>query len=170
MQICLVAAASENNALGYQGNLLWHLPNDLKFFKNTTWGTAVAMGRKTYDSINREPLKARYNIIITKQEGFIASGCKVVNNLTDAIQAAADAGYKQIMVVGGGEIYNSALPMADTIYLTRVHEHFLPADAFFPNINQEEWQLITEQTFEKDLKHKYAYTIQKWERKSNQHL
>lgn len=165
MQICLVAAISENNALGFQGNLLWHLPNDLKFFKNTTWGTAVAMGRKTYDSIKKEPLKARYNIIITRQNDFIAPGCKVVPGLTEAIQAAVDAGYKKLMVVGGGEIYIAALPLAETIYLTRVHQYFEQADAFFPEINIAEWELISEQSFEKDAKHLYAYTIQQWQRK-----
>ncbi len=165
MEICLVAAASENNALGYQGNLLWHLPNDLKFFKNTTWGTAVAMGRKTYDSINRIPLKGRYNIIITRQDVLEAPGCTVVSNLKDAIYDASNHGYAQIMVVGGGEIYAAALPMATTIYLTRVHAVFTPADAFFPEINLEEWTLTNEQVFEMDDKHAYSYTIQQWNRK-----
>ncbi len=165
MEICLIAAASENNALGFKGNLLWQLPNDLKFFKNTTWGTAVAMGRKTYDSINRTPLKGRHNIVITRQDGFQAPGCTVVSNVADAISEASHQGYAQLMVVGGGEIYTAAMPLANTIYLTRVHEIFTPADAFFPEINSDEWALTNEQVFEKDEKHAYRYSIQQWTRK-----
>lgn len=165
MEICLIAAASKNNALGYQGNLLWHLPNDLKFFKNTTWGTAVAMGRKTYDSINRIPLKGRYNIVITRQNGFEAPGCTVVSNLAAAIKEASNQGYAQLMVVGGGEIYKAAMPLANTIYLTRVHADFTPADAFFPEINTDEWTLKNEQVFDKDEKHAFSYSIQQWQRK-----
>jgi dihydrofolate reductase len=165
MEICLVAAAAENNVLGKEGKLVWHLPNDLRFFKNITWGTAVAMGRKTFDSISNKPLKGRYNIVITRQQNYPApSGVHIAAGLTEAVDIATKAGYKQLMIVGGGEIYKMALPFADIIFLTRVHTN-PEGDAYFPDFGNDTWHQESNEAFTADEKHAFAYSIQKWIRK-----
>lgn len=164
MKVSLIVAAAENNAIGKGNQLLWHLPNDLKYFKNITWAMPVAMGRKTYESLSGEPLPGRLNIIITRQSGWSAPNVVVVNNLKDAIFVAQQHDYKEIMIAGGGEIYKEAMPHADRIYLTRVHTE-LPADTFFPPIPKEQWELISNQDYKADEKHAYDYSFQVWERK-----
>ena len=165
MIISLVVAASENNAIGRDNKLLWHLPNDLKSFKNITWGMPVVMGRKTFESINKEPLKGRLNIIITRQKNFTAKGFIVVNDLDDAAFIAQGHDYKELMVLGGGEIYKEAINIADKIYITRVHAMFEDADTFFPKLNEHEWTLTSNKDFAADEKHAYDYSFQVWKRK-----
>ena len=165
MIISLVVAASENNAIGKQGKLLWHLPNDLRFFKNITWAMPVAMGRKTFESLNSKPLNGRLNIIITRQKDFKADGIVVINNSTDAAFIAQQNDYKELMILGGGEIFKESMPKADKIYITRVHATFEDADAFFPEIDENKWQLTSNQDFFKDEKHAYDYSFQLWEKK-----
>ncbi|MGL6268073.1 MAG: dihydrofolate reductase, partial [Chitinophagaceae bacterium] len=133
MIISLILAASSNNAIGKQNALLWHLPNDLKFFKNTTWGMPVIMGRKTYESIAGEPLPGRFNIIITRKLDFNPGreNLWVVNTLEQAIAKAKETNCKEAFIAGGGEIYTAVLPLADRIYLTRVHADFPDAEIFF---------------------------------------
>lgn len=161
--ISLVVAASSNNAIGKNNQLLWHLPNDLKFFKNTTWGSVVIMGRKTFESVNK-PLPGRLNIVITRQASWQNEGIIKVGSLTAAIQYAEQENFKEIFIVGGGEIYKEALPLADRIYMTRVHAE-IDGDTFFPQINEEEWQLQSAQLFEADEKNKFAHTIEIWDKK-----
>ena len=104
-----VVAASTNNAIGKDNQLLWHLPNDLKFFKNITWAMPVAMGRKSFESLGNKPLNGRFNIIITRNKDFKAEGCVVVNNINDAIFVAQQHDYKELMILGGGEIYKQSI-------------------------------------------------------------
>jgi dihydrofolate reductase len=165
MILSLVVAASENYAIGKQNKLLWHLPNDLRFLKNITWGMPVAMGRKTFESVDSKPLKGRVNIIITRQGNFEAPGAVVVNSLNDAIFFAKENWYNELMVLGGAEIYAGAMPKANRIYLTRVHAFFEDADAFFPEIDEKKWVCTKKQDFEEDDKHKYAYSFEVWEKK-----
>ncbi len=164
MVISLVVAASSNNAIGKSNKLLWHLPNDLKFLKNITWAMPVTMGRKTFESFNSKPLKGRLNIIITRQENLLANNVIVVHDVNNAIQVAQQNDYKEIMVLGGGEIYKEAINIADKIYLTRVHHTFEEADTFFPEINETKWKLTSNQNFLKDEKHAYNYSFQVWEK------
>lgn len=164
MIISLVVAAAENNAIGKDNQLLWHLPNDLKFFKNTTWGMPVIMGRKTFESVNK-PLPGRFNIVITRQTDWKADGVIVAADLKDAIAKAAETNCKEVFVIGGGEIYKQAMDIANTIYITRVHAVIEDADTFFPVIDESKWALVDNEDFESDLKHRYAYSFQKWERK-----
>ena len=164
MKVSLIVAAAENNAIGKGNQLLWRLPNDLKYFKNVTWALPVAMGRKTYESLSGEPLPGRLNIVITRQADWSVPNVVVVNNLKDAIFVAQQHDYKEIMIAGGGEIYKEALPHADRIYLTRVHAE-LPADTFFPAISSKEWELVSNQDYKADEKHAYDYSFQVWERK-----
>jgi dihydrofolate reductase len=165
MLLSAVVAASENNAIGKDNKLLWHLPNDLKFFKNITWAMPVLMGRKSFESINSKPLKGRFNIIITRQTDFSAEGVAVAKSIDDAIAIAQQHDYKELMILGGGEIYRLALPKTDRIYITRVHARFEDADAFFPAIDESEWELTSNEDFFKDEKHAYDYSFQVWERK-----
>ena len=166
MIVSLILAASSNNAIGKQNALLWHLPNDLKFFKNTTWGMPVIMGRKTYLSIAGEPLPGRFNIVITRQKDFDPGREEVwvVNTLEEAIARAKETNCKEVFIAGGGEIYSMALPMADRIYLTRVHADFPDAEIFFTGFNENEWTLISKLDFKADEKHAYDYSFQVFER------
>ena len=165
MILTQVVAASTNNAIGKDNQLLWHLPNDLKFFKNVTWAMPVAMGRKSFESLGNKPLNGRFNIIITRNKNFKADNCVVVHNLEDAIFVAQQHDYKELMILGGGEIYKQSMDEADKIYITRVHAIFEDADAFFPEIDDSKWKLISNQDFFADEKHAYDYSFQLWEKK-----
>lgn len=165
MIVSLVVAAAENNAIGKSGQLLWCLPNDMKFFKNITWAMPVAMGRKTFQSLGNKPLNGRLNMIITRQKDFTAEGAVAISNIDDAIFLADQQDYNELMIIGGGEIYKAAMPRTDKIYITRVHAEFADADAFFPEIKEKEWELVSNKDFDKDEKHAYSYSFQLWQRK-----
>ena len=159
----LIVAASTNNAIGKDNQLLWHLPNDLKFFKNTTWGFPVIMGRKTFEAVNK-PLPGRINIVITRKDDWKAEGVINATDLDDAIVKAAATNANQIFIIGGGEIYKQSMDIADTIYMTRVHA-VLDGDTFFPVIDEQEWMLVSNEDFPTDEKHAYAYSFQVWKKK-----
>lgn len=158
--ITLIAAAAENNALGKNNEMIWHLPDDFKRFKKLTSGHFIIMGRKTYESLDG-PLPNRTHIIITRQENYAekvdANCCIVVDNIEDAI--AKSASEDETFVIGGGEIYKLALPLADKIELTRVHGTF-EADAYFPEIDKNKWNLVNEDYHPKDEKHNFDFTYQ----------
>ena len=158
----LVVAASTNNVIGKDNKLLWTLPNDMKFFKNTTWGMPGVMGRKTFESLGKA-LNGRTNIVITRQTDFAAEGVKVVSNMDDSMIAAADADAKEIYVIGGGEIYKQALPIAHRVYITRVHT-VIDGDTFFPELPTRDWKLLSRLDFKADAKHAYDYSFEVWER------
>ena len=159
----LVVAASTNNAIGKNNQLLWHLPNDLKFFKNVTWGMPVVMGRKTFESLGK-PLAGRKNIVITRQPGWKAEGAVVVKSMEDAMFVASNTDALEIMVIGGGEIYKEFFTKANRIYITRVDAEFEEADTFFPVISAKEWHLVSQKNHEADEKNAYNYSFQVWER------
>lgn len=161
--ISLVVAASENNAIGKNGKLLWSLPNDMRFFKNTTWGMVVIMGRKSFEAMGK-PLPGRMNIVITRNPAWKAEGVTRAASLEDAYREAEKANTKEIFVIGGGEIYQLAMEGAGRIYITRVHAQFENADAFFPAIDREKWQLVSNHDFLMDDKHAYAYSFQVWDK------
>ncbi|HUR12404.1 MAG TPA: dihydrofolate reductase [Flavitalea sp.] len=160
MIISLVVAASTNHVIGKNNRLLWHLPNDLKFFKNTTWGMPVVMGRKTFEAVGK-PLTGRTNIVITHSPAWRADGVSVAGNFTDAIAIAAATDAKEMYVIGGGEIYRQSLPLAHKIYLTRVHT-ILDGDTFFPEISDATWKLHSSMDFPSDEKHAFSYTFEVW--------
>jgi dihydrofolate reductase len=161
--IALIVAASTNNAIGKNNQLLWHLPNDLKFFKNTTWGFPVIMGRKTFEAVNK-PLPGRTNIVITRKQDWEATNIKKANDLKGAIEIAGQTNAKQLFIIGGGEIYTQAMPLADTIYLTRVHT-MMEGDTFFPELDESQWELFSNDDFSADEKHAFDYSFQVWKRK-----
>lgn len=160
--ISLLVAASENNVIGKDNKLPWHLPNDLKYFKNLTWAMPVLMGRKTFEAIGK-PLPGRTNIVITRNSSWTSEGAAVVHTLDEAIGKAKEADVKEIFVIGGAEIFASALPQANRIYLTRIHHQF-EGDAFFPSIDEKEWQLVKQHFCAADEKNQYPHTFQVWER------
>ncbi len=162
MTISLVVAAATNDAIGKDKKLLWHLPNDMKHFKNITWGMPVVMGRKTFESLGKA-LPGRKNIVITRQRGWKADGTVVVNNLEDAIFVAKETDTKEIMVIGGGEIYRMAFEKAKRVYLTRVKVE-PEGDTFFPHIDPRVWHLVSQKDHEADEKNAYGYSFQVWER------
>ncbi len=161
--VSLIVAASTNNAIGKNNQLLWHLPNDMKFFKNSTWGMPVIMGRKTFEAVNK-PLPGRINIVITKQPNWNAEGAVVATDLNNALKKAAETNCKELFIIGGGEIYKQAIEIADKIYLTRVHAN-IDGDTFFPAIDENKWQLTANQDFAADEKHAFAYSFQTWKTK-----
>ena len=161
----LVVAASTNNAIGKDNQLLWHLPNDLKFLKNKTWAMPVLMGRKSFESHGNKPLKGRLNIVLTSSKFFKKDGVVLVNNLKDAYFFAKENDYKELMILGGGHVYEQTINEADKIHITRVHHVFEDADAFFPEIDEKKWKLVFNEDHFKDEKHAYDYSFQLWERK-----
>jgi dihydrofolate reductase len=162
MTLTLIAAAAENNALGKNNRMIWHLPDDFKRFKQLTSGHHIIMGRKTFESLPGM-LTNRTHVIITRQNDFKAEGCIVANSLDEAIKACA--GDDEVFIIGGGEIYRQAIDRADEIELTRVFGVSPEADAFFPDINPEHWQLDKEVFHPKDEKHKYDMAFQTYIRR-----
>lgn len=159
--IIMIAAAAENNALGKNNELVWHLPNDFKRFKSLTTGHHIIMGRKTFESFPK-PLPDRIHIVISRQENYKPEGCIVVDSIEKAIALCPEN--DDSYIIGGGEIYNLALPFTDIIELTKVH-HSFEADAFFPKINKSEWTLVESEENYKDEKHLYDYTYETYIRK-----
>lgn len=161
MQISIIAAVAQNNVIGINNSLIWHLPDDLKFFKQTTQGHHIIMGRKNYESIGRA-LPNRTNIVISRNPNYNAPNCIVVGSLQEAIQkVTAD---EQPFIIGGGQIYELALPITNTIYLTRVNTE-PQGDTLFPELSKNEWILTGSIYHPSDEKHKYDFTFEKYIRK-----
>jgi len=160
--LSIAVAVGENFAIGKNNQLLWHMPADLKFFKQTTSGHTVVMGRKTFDSVGR-PLPNRRNIVITRDPELKIDGAEVVNSLDEAISITKNE-EKSIFIVGGAEIYRQALPKTAILYLTTIH-HTFDADTFFPKIDRNDWNVISSDSHKADEKNKYDYTFEVLKRK-----
>jgi dihydrofolate reductase len=161
MIISLLVAADENNVIGKDNKLPWHLPSDLKYFKNLTWGMPILMGRKTFDSIGK-PLPGRKTIVITRNKDWQHENVTTVHSLEEAIIKAKGFDVNEIFVIGGAEIFRSAFPDAKRIYLTRIHHRF-DGDVFFPVLDNS-WKLVKEKKQSADEKNAYDHTFQVWER------
>jgi dihydrofolate reductase len=164
MIVSLIVAAGNNNAIGKDNQLLWHLPKDLQFFKQTTWAMPVVMGRKTFESLGGKPLNGRVNIIITRQTNWSHEGVVVVHSLADAIFYAKESDYKEVFIAGGGEIYAQAMPQANKLYMTRV-DAVIDGDTFFPKIDPSNWALVNEVSHAPHEKHAFGFSFQTWLRK-----
>jgi len=154
MNVSIVVAISENYVIGNDNKLLWHLPNDLKHFKEITTGHTIIMGRKTYESVGK-PLPKRRNIIITRQNINI-EGCEVVNSIEAAL--ALCKGEDEVFIVGGAEIYRQAIKLTDRIYLTIVHKEY-EGDSFFPEINKQVWKEVSREDHQSDEKNLLPYSF-----------
>ena len=160
--ITIIAAISENNALGIDNKMLWHLPDDFKRFKKVTTGHHVIMGRKTFESIGSKALPKRTNIIITRQTSYDASCIVLADSLQRAIHIARTDNNPYIL--GGGTVYKEAMKFADRLDITLVHHEF-EADTFFPNIDPKTWREVSREYHPADAKHKYAFSFILYERK-----
>ncbi len=152
--LTIIAAAGENNELGKDCGLVWHLPDDFKRFKNLTIGHHIIMGRKTFDTFP-QPLPDRTHVVITRKDNFKKEGIVTVHSLERAVDFSK--GDHQPFIIGGGEIYKLAMNVADKIELTRVHGKF-DADTYFPEIDENIWVVEKEEFHEKDEKHKFSFT------------
>jgi len=154
MIVSAIVAIGENNAIGKSNQLLWHMPNDLKHFKDITSGRTIIMGRKTFDSVGK-PLPKRRNIVVTQQDITIP-GCEVVKSIEDALELCE--GEDEVFIGGGAQIYRLAMPLTDRIYLTVIHKVF-DADTFFPSIDKDEWKETKREDFDADEKNPYTYSF-----------
>jgi len=160
LKITLIVAASENNAIGKDNKMLWHLPDDFKYFKKNTIGHSIIMGRKTFLSIGKA-LPERRNIVLSRDLNYNAEDIDVANSLSEVLTYCRDE--REVFIVGGAELYKQSLPLATKVLLTRVHTE-LVGDAYFPSLNPSEWTLTSAQKHEKDDKHKFDFTFEVWER------
>lgn len=155
-RLSLIVAMAKNRIIGADGRIPWHLPNELQLFKSVTMGHHIVMGRKTYESINRL-LPGRTTVIVTRQRDYAIPGAKIAHTLEDAI--AQCAGDSEIFVIGGGELYRAAMPLADRLYLTVVDAE--PAgDTQMPAFNPAQWRLHSTQQFRKDERHAHGYRFE----------
>jgi len=166
MKVSLIVAVAENGVIGKDNNLIWQLPKDMKFFKETTLGHHVIMGRKNFESIPHKysPLPNRTNVIITRQNNYFAKDCIVVNSIQSALQVAMQNGDEEPFIIGGGEIYKAALEenLVDKIYLTKVYFSF-DGDTFFPELDPE-WKEISRTDCRADEKHAHDYSFLTFEK------
>ena len=161
MKVSLIVAVSENGVIGKDNDLIWHLPKDMKFFKETTMDHHVIMGRKNFESIPHKyrPLPNRTNIVVTRQSDYKADGCVVVNSVEESLEIAKQNGDSEPFIIGGGQIYKIALEqnLVDRIYLTRIHYSF-DGDTFFPELNSD-WKEINREDCFKDEINNYNFSF-----------
>lgn len=151
----IIVAKAENQAIGKDNQLLWHLPKDMQHFKRTTMGHHVIMGRKTFASINK-PLPGRKLIVVTRNSGYRAPGCITVHDITSALAVAEQAGETEVFIAGGAEVYRATLALANKIYLTEV-KATLEGDTFFPVLSKNEWVEVQRIHHSADDRHPYVY-------------
>jgi len=163
MEIRIVVAASENDFIGLDNQLPWHLPEDLKFFKRMTTGMPAVMGKNTWLSLGKA-LPNRLNVVVSSSLNGLPEGVLRFDSLETAIAFLKHEGHETISIIGGGQIYKAALPLTDVVYLTRVHTVLERGTASFPRLPENEWKLSWEEAHTADEKHKFDYTFQKWER------
>jgi len=155
--LSIIVAMDERRSIGKNQHLLWRLPNDMKFFKETTTGHTVIMGRKTFESLPKGALPDRKNIVLTSQPDAQYANCIVCHTLQEALDLTTSE--EEVFIIGGGSLYEQALPIADKLYLTKVHHVFDDADTFFPEIDFDSWTEMSKSEFQKDDKNPYVHTI-----------
>ncbi len=156
--ISIIAGIGKNNELGKDNTLLWHMPADLAYFKKTTSGKTVIMGRKTFESIGR-PLPNRRNIVITRDINYKKEGAEIANSLEEAISMSKMPFDTEVFIIGGAEIYKQAINIADKLYITKIEAEFPEADTFFPHIDTNIWHEIYKTELMPDEKNKYKMTF-----------
>lgn len=149
-----IVAVASDGAIGRQGDLLCHLPADMKHFKAVTMGHSIVMGRKTFESFPRRPLPGRQNIVITRDELWQYPGVTVANSLDEAIAAAET---ETVFIIGGAQIYEQSLPLVDVLHLTRIHARWATADVFFPALDMDEWQEVEREHHGSDHRNAYEF-------------
>jgi len=158
--ISLIAAIAENGVIGKDNKLPWHLPADLQFFKKTTFGHPIIMGRKNFESINSKPLRGRVNIVLTKNPNFAVYNVLKASSLKEAFEISQKMGTNECFVIGGAEVYKEALPFCQKLYITRVHGIF-EGDTYMPEF-ENGFRKISNMFVSKDEKNKFDYSFQIW--------
>ena len=159
--LSLIVAIAKNNVIGKENKLVWHMPADMRFFKNTTMGHTLIMGRKTFESFGK-PLPGRKSIVITRQNDWQYEGVVVVHSLEDAIKVAPKD--EEVFIIGGAEIYRQAMPLCNKMYLTIIHHDF-EGDTLFPDIDFSQWNLTSDEKYLADEKNAYDFSFRVYERK-----
>lgn len=164
MILSAIVAIAQNNAIGKDNQLPWHLPDDLRFFKKTTMGKPVLMGRKTFESLGK-PLPGRLNIVVSHQENLqLPEGVLLYNNLEKALKRLEEEPVDEAFIIGGGKIFEETMNKIDRLYVTKVNTVIEDATAFFPEIDHTHWKLTWEEPHSADEKHRYSFTFQQLER------
>ena len=162
-KLSLIWAMDQNRLIGNNNSLPWYLPADLAFFKRTTMGKPMIMGRKTFDSIGR-PLPGRQNIVITRDSTFSAEGCDIANSIEEAMSLVSEE-KQEAMLIGGASLYLQMLAQADTLYLTQIH-HTFSGDTWFPEMDMDQWSEVYREDFEVDEKNLHPYSFMQYTRKT----
>jgi dihydrofolate reductase len=162
MKLSLIAALAENGTIGKDNELPWHLPDDFKWFKQNTLGKPVIMGRRTWESIGSKPLPGRKNIVVTRSPSSPVAGVEMAFNLQGAVELAGRG--DEVVIIGGARLYADALPIADQMYLTRVHAE-IEGDTVFPEITWDQWERVSLDKHTADDRHAYAFTCEIWKRR-----
>jgi len=162
MIVSLIAAMDINRAIGFDNQLPWHLPDDLRFFKASTQGGVVVMGRKTFESLGCRPLPNRRNIVLTRQTDWIYENIEIAHDWHQLYNSLMLQGINKVWIIGGGEIYGACLSQATELVLTQVETKLKQADAWFPQWNLGEWRLVDCQQHSVDERHAYAFSWQRW--------
>ena len=163
MEKIIMVAKARNNVIGRDNKLIWHLPADLKYFKQTTLGHTLIMGRKTFESLSN-PLPHRDSWVVTRNKDYKAEGVRIFHSLESAIDAAEQAGLDTVFILGGGEIYRQAMDFADKLLVTEVHAAF-DGDTWFPEIDRETWQEVKREEHKADERNKYDFAFVEYVRK-----
>lgn len=162
MIVSIVVATGKNGEIGRQNKLLCHLPADLKRFKERTQGHVVLMGRKTFESLPKGALPNRTNAVLSRTPGLVCANCLVFSSLDEALIRFCN--HPEVFVIGGAQVYEQALPLANKLYLTKISATFEDADAFFPAVDWSEWRRVGMETFVADDKNAFSFTIYAYER------
>lgn len=165
MKISAIVAAAKNRVIGKDNQIPWYLSNDFKYFKKTTLNHHIIMGRKSFQSIGR-PLPKRTNIVVTRNSFFIATGCLIAHSIEEALTIAQNNGAKEVFIIGGGGIYEQSMEYVDCLYITEVDAE-PEGDVFFPKIDTENWELISEEHHKADEKNDFDYCFRVLKRKNN---
>lgn len=158
--LSIIVAVDANYAIGRENQLLCHLPNDLKHFKQITEGHPIIMGRQTYLSLPKRPLPKRRNIVLSRQQWDWSNEVEMVSSVEEALRVLDPT--DENFIIGGGAVYHTFLPMADKLYVTRIHHTWDDADTFFPTISTTEWKKIAQEDYAPDEKHAYPYSFEEW--------
>ena len=165
MKLSIIVAVAENRVIGKDNKLVWHLPDDMKYFKEKTKGHCIITGRKNYESIPEKfrPLSGRTNIVVTRQKNYVAHGATVVNDISKAIATAKEKGEEECFIIGGADIYKQTIELCDKLYYTKVF-HSFDGDAFFPEIDEKKWELQNYLKHETDPKHEFSFAFCEFEK------
>ena len=163
MNLAAIVVVAENGAIGKNGDLLCHLPADLKHFKNITMGHTIIMGRRTWESLPKGALPGRKNVVITRNAEFVAEGAEVYHSLEEALEATAcDEGR---FIIGGGMLYREAFSLTNVLHLTKLHASFPDADTFFPEFDEQDWEEVSREDHDADERNPYPYSFIELRRK-----